>query len=78
MTCDCRSHNGFLTAKGLIEAAERRAIFREGVDMDTGQLYLDLPVSVSGVRRDETLMIFDEGVIDEQHRRFLNDVRGVV
>ena len=64
--CECQSHNGFLTRRGY-EAARRR-----GVDKAEEIRYLDSSGSVSGLRRDETEMIFCEEVLDEQHRRFLN------
>ncbi len=68
-SCSCSSHGSFLTAKGLKEAAQRFSL--EGL-APRGELeYVDRSVSVSGSRRDEINMIFDEGVIDEQHRRFL-------
>ena len=57
--CNCRHHNGFLTRRGY-ELAE-----------EADQRYLDKVGSVSGLRRDEMTMIFDDGVLDEQHRRFL-------
>ena len=70
MTCGCRSHGSFLTANGLEEAAQRRSGSLELAGMVASR-YLDKVGSVSGLRLDETTMIFDEGVIDEQHRRFL-------
>ena len=66
------ARNGFLTKKGLAEAAERFSL--EGLAPRGDLEYLDSKVSVSGLRRDENYMIFDEGVIDEQHRRFLESV----
>ena len=69
MTCDCRSHNGFLTAKGLEEAAQRSSEGLEALSVDTRQLYLDIPGSVSGLRRDETVMIWNEEILDEQYSR---------
>jgi len=76
--CDCSSHNGFLTAKGLEEAEQRRLELPEfqGVDERQLSLYLDSRISVSGARRDETLCIFDDEVIDEQYRRFLDGLSG--
>ena len=72
MTCGCNSHNGLLTAKGLEEAAQRRALSDEGLAVEPSQLYLDVGGSVSGARRDETLFTFDDELIDEQYRRFHN------
>jgi len=70
-SCDCSAHNGFLTAKGLAEAAQRELELglRPRGDCDI----VDIPLSVSGLRRDEIKMIFDDAVIDEQHRRFHNE-----
>ncbi len=72
--CGCYSHGGFLTAKGLEETAQRSL---EGLEVDARapELYLDKVVSVSGLRRDETTMIFNDGVIDEQYRRFLEPLQ---
>ncbi len=70
------SHNGFLTAKGLEETAQRELAFAfdHGVCLDRVRegSYLDKVGSVSGARRDEIVMIFDVALLDEQHRRFLN------
>ena len=73
--CECLSHNGLLTAKGLVEAAQREDALGIGpwVDDDECYLYLDLPISVSGLRRDETHHVFDDRVLDEQYRRFHDD-----
>jgi len=68
--CDCSAHNGFLTAKGLEEAAQRKASLDALDNLDMFE-YIDNKVSVSGSRRDEIIMIFDDGVLDEQYRRFL-------
>ena len=68
--CRCRSHNGFLTALGLREAAQRKDC-RPEVDAMEIPLYLDSRVSVSGLGRDETFHMC-ESLIEEQHRRFLN------
>jgi len=59
--CGCISHGGFLTRAGY-----------RGVDKAAQRRYLDTMDSVSGSRRDETQLIFDEDIIDEQHRRYLN------
>jgi len=66
MKCNCRAHNGFLTAKGLEEAAERFSL--EGLALRSEVEYVDSPVSVSGLRRDETLFVDD--LLDQQYRRF--------
>ncbi len=73
--CNCRSHNGFLTAKGLKEAAQRSArefFISRGVAVEADQLYLDKVVSVSGL--DMTSVYWDDAVIEDQYRRFLNDL----
>jgi len=73
MKCTCHSHNGFLTSLGLEEAAQRSRQAPGVADMALSQ-YLDRPGSVSGLRRDEINMIFDEELLDEQHRRFTHSV----
>ncbi len=74
MTCNCHSHNGLLTAKGLAEAAQQTSL--EGL-APRGELeYLDKVGSVSGLRRDEITMIFHEETINEQYQRFLDSELG--
>ena len=72
--CNCHSHGSFLTKKGLLEAAERKAqlsfFYEMGLTPHEVRVRLDKPGSVSGLRPDET--IFDDAVIEEQHRRFHN------
>ena len=70
MKCSCHSHDGFLTVRGY-EDAQRRLKLPE-VDATAAKLYLDLGVSVSGVRRDEDPYVMCDQQIEEQHRRFLN------
>ncbi len=75
MTCGCNSHNGLLMAKGLEEAAQRRDNPYALASMPLWS-YLDKVDSVSGVRRDETMVTpwpTDEQ-LDEQYRRFLDEV----
>ena len=69
--CQCLSHNGFLTAKGLVEAAQRDVVIDGVAGMDLFG-YIDSRVSVSELRRDETDFFFDDDLIEEQHRRFLD------
>ncbi len=57
--CGCISHNGFLTRAGY-----------RSLDQAAQPQYLDKVGSVSGLRRDEITMIFDEGVLNEQFERF--------
>ena len=66
--CSCHAHNGFLTAKGLEEAAQRERMLPGVADMALSQ-YLDKEVSVSGMLQDE---IWDASLIEEQYRRFHN------
>ena len=69
------SRNGFLTSKGLEETAQRSLEGLEVCDVPlTGReqsVSLDSPVSVSGLRRDEIRLPFDDELIDNQYRRFL-------
>ena len=66
------ARNGFLTAYGLAETAQREAIFREGVDRDPGLRYLDNRVSVSGLELERDPYELDDHQLDEQYRRFHN------
>ena len=77
MTCGCNAHNGLLTAKGRTAAEQREFELDDhpGIAMMPASMYIDSMLSVSGSRRDETVMIFDEGVIDEQYRRFLEPLQ---
>ena len=68
--CNCRSHNGFLTAKGLAEAAQRFSL--EGL-APRGELgYLDKVGSVSALVEGEAFHVWDDALLDSQHRRFHN------
>ena len=71
MICGCNSHNGLLTAKGLVsQAAQQYSL--EGL-APRGELeYLDRVGSVSGLRRDEELYAHDDDYMDQQYRRFAN------
>jgi len=71
--CRCHSHNGFVLRPSE-EGLAQREIFRpEGVDVETGLLYIDTVGSVSGLRRDEDMFALVSDVqIDEQYRRALN------
>jgi len=68
--CDCLSHNGFLTAKGLEETEQRRGDTFEfdGVDRRQLSLYLDRPGSVSGSPPPD-LHWPDDVCLNEQARR---------
>ncbi len=69
--CECRSHNGFLTAKGLEETAQRLSL--EGLAPRGVHGYLDKVVSVSGLVEVEDLYahVTDQD-LDEQARRVHN------
>ncbi len=66
--CSCSSHGGFLTAKGLEEAAQRFSL--EGLAPRGDHAYLDKVDSVSALAEAE--VPFDHELLDEQYRRFLN------
>ena len=77
LTCRCLSHNGFLTAYGYEVTAQRSLEGFEVVDRGGADCYLDKVGSVSAMRRDETTMIWDEGVLhDQQQRHFASSYRG--
>ncbi len=66
-SCGCHSHNGLLLSpEGL---AQRKDSLVGPLAVEYTRLYLDKVGSVSGLRRDEATMIFDDGVIDEQFQR---------
>ena len=69
--CGCLSHNGFLTAKGLKEAAQRD-VFIDGVDTMDMFGYVDRVGSVSALVEVEENHVFDDQLLDNQYRRFLN------
>ena len=71
MNCGCHFHNGFVLGRSP-EGLAQREMFSEGDLIRSGKgVRLDTQGSVSGLRRDETMLIFNDGVIDEQYRRFL-------
>ena len=64
------SRNGFLTSKGLEQAAQRSL---EGLEVDAMEIprYLDRHGSVSGLELERDLYEFiSDSDIDEQERRF--------
>ncbi len=63
--CDCWSHNGFLTRKGL-DAASRGWLTEQELCV-----ILDNQVSVSGSLPPQSH--WDNEIIEEQHRRFLQE-----
>jgi len=64
------ARNGFLTAKGLEEAAQRFSL--EGLASRDVRAYVDSPVSVSGLELERDLHVFDDDLLDQQYRRFHN------
>ncbi len=70
MKCGCHSHNGFqLSPEGL---AQRRGYSSETVDMFDDVEYVDKVGSVSGLEQERNIFVFDDGLLDQQYRRFLN------
>ena len=68
--CDCSAHNGFLTAKGLEETAQRLSSRTDELDgMDLSH-YLDKVGSVSGSHLMDAH--WDAALIEEQYQRFHN------
>ncbi len=70
--CNCSAHDGFLTAKGLQEAAQRDLLVHDLDGMDASR-YLDRVGSVSafGPGPDPSAWPSDEDLL-EQGERFLN------
>ncbi len=68
------SRNGFLTAYGYEVTAQRSLEGLEGVDMGETQSYLDKVGSVSALVEGEEYHVWDDLILDEQHRRFLQEV----
>ena len=66
--CECRSHNGFMTAKGLEEVAQRSP---EGLELAgvVATRYLDKVGSVSALLK-SNIDYRHDAQIDEQYRRF--------
>ena len=67
MTCSCSSHNGFLTAKGLREAAKRSSLIR-GLDARRYELHLDKVGSVSAMVEVEHDCDYDSKHVELNHR----------
>ena len=70
------ARNGFLTAKGLEEAAQREVSLSEfhsmGLTPHEASVILDSQVSVSGSSLVE--LHWDDALIEDQYRRFHNEV----
>ncbi len=69
MKCDCHSHNGFLTAKGLEETAQRELLSAEGLTRSGNCVMFDKVGSVSGLVEVEGH--WDHELLENQYRRFL-------
>ena len=72
--CECLSHNGFLTERGYAEFAQRGVAPGDqlglGLTREVQCVRVDRSGSVSGLRRDEIVMIWPtDEVTDEQFRR---------
>ena len=74
MNCGCHSHNGFLTVRGYAENAQRgdddRTVPKVLLTGREKISILDRYVSVSASTGLE--LHWDDDVIEEQHRRFIN------
>ncbi len=73
LDCSCHSHSGFLTRAGYARVAQRTSregLLPRGVDFYPECQYLDKVGSVSAI--DQLDFIFDDAVLEEQHRRFHN------
>jgi len=70
--CNCHSHNGFQLSRSEEGLEQRRGDSFEfdGVDKRQLSLYLDKVGSVSGSPVPE--FIFNDSVLEDQYRRFLN------
>ncbi len=72
MSCQCSSHNGFLTVRGYAENAQRELEFA-ALDAMGINPYLDKVGSVSGLELERDLYEHvPEALLDQQHRRFHN------
>jgi len=73
--CGCYSHNGFVLVGEQLKLELLTEAGAEEVGLTQGDncVRLDYRGSVSGLRRDETPVTFDDGVLDEQYRRFLSE-----
>jgi len=75
MNCGCLSHNGFLTRRGYAVVAQRDVGIGDNLELGLTRdglcSRLDKSGSVSALVEVEG-HTFDDRLIDEQHRRFLN------
>ena len=69
--CGCSSHNGFLTAKGFAEAAQRE-LELAALDVMAVRPYLDLGVSVSALIEIENDCEYDPNHV-ELNRRVIHN-----
>jgi len=69
VSCSCNAHGSFLTAKGLEEAAQRSLEGLETLAVGETLREVDRVVSVRALPEPDAH--WDDDVLDEQHRRFL-------
>ena len=68
-TCGCHSHNGYLLSPEGLAQREHEGPELAGV---VATRYLDKVGSVSALVEVEVSHVFDDQLLDEQHRRFLS------
>ena len=70
--CGCHSHGGFiLSPEGLAQRERQLDVFRSvPLTEDAGSVTLDIVGSVSASELPE--LVFDDALLEEQHRRFHN------
>ena len=71
MRCSCHAHGGFLLSPEGLAQRDHLGPELAGV---VAQRYLDRVGSVSGLGEGEEFHVFDDEVIEDQHRRFLSAV----
>ncbi len=71
MSCNCYSHNGFITEAGRARLAQQLSL--EGLAPLGVSAYVDSRVSVSGLRRDEDMFaLVSDKYLEDQAERFHN------
>ncbi len=68
--CRCISHGGFLTKRGYRLVAQQNSL--EGLAPRGVHAYVDRVGSVSALAEAEEFHVFDDALIEQQYRRFLN------
>ena len=75
MKCSCHSHNGFVLSEQLdleCQIAQQESESEQGLTRSVNDVSIDKSGSVSALRRDGTMLIFDDAVLEEQYRRFIS------